>query len=80
VRYSNQKLLADIQRKREEMLDIAKNSGLNSDMTIRCSQELDNLILIYQYMLIENQRHRNNIKKRKQVILLSKTPVEAFTS
>ncbi|MFT4412362.1 aspartyl-phosphate phosphatase Spo0E family protein [Fredinandcohnia humi] len=43
-----QLLLDEINRKRQEMIEVANNTGFTSRETIKCSQELDELINIYQ--------------------------------
>ncbi|KAB2337296.1 aspartyl-phosphate phosphatase Spo0E family protein [Cytobacillus depressus] len=42
------KLLLQIQEKRENMINSANKYGYTSETTIRCSQELDQLIYEYQ--------------------------------
>ena len=42
-------ILDEIQKKREIMIDLAQKNGFTSDDTIKCSQELDQLI--YQYYI-----------------------------
>ncbi|MBU9711309.1 aspartyl-phosphate phosphatase Spo0E family protein [Evansella tamaricis] len=37
-----------IETKRKELIIIAKEHGLSSKHTLRCSEELDKLILLYQ--------------------------------
>ena len=44
-----------IEKKRQEMLVIAEKYGFHSAKTIKCSQELDKLINVVQFM---------NVKKR----------------
>ncbi len=46
VGYENLYLL--IEKKRKEMFDVANKKGLISIETIRCSEELDTLINLYQ--------------------------------
>jgi stage 0 sporulation regulatory protein len=41
-------ILLQIQEKREKMIDSAKKFGFTDEYTIRCSQELDQLIYDYQ--------------------------------
>ncbi|MFE8698014.1 aspartyl-phosphate phosphatase Spo0E family protein [Cytobacillus sp. FJAT-53684] len=59
-----QKILIQIQEKRERMIDSAKEHGYTSDSTIRCSEELDQLI--YEY-----QRERQKDKKQKKKVHFS---------
>jgi stage 0 sporulation regulatory protein len=56
-----QKILTQIQEKRERMIDSAKKYGYTSECTIRCSEELDQLIFEYQ-------REKQNDKKQKKKI------------
>ncbi len=46
----------EIQRKREEMLMIANEYGLTHELTLRNSQDLDQLILEYQMYSIKRKR------------------------
>ena len=46
----------EIQRKREEMLMIANEYGLTHELTLRNSQDLDQLILEYQMYSIKKKR------------------------
>ncbi|NEU31687.1 aspartyl-phosphate phosphatase Spo0E family protein [bacterium LRH843] len=41
-------LEAEINQQKEELIEIAEKTGLNSNATIHCSQKLDKLITIYQ--------------------------------
>ncbi|MCE7792785.1 aspartyl-phosphate phosphatase Spo0E family protein [Salipaludibacillus sp. CUR1] len=41
-------MLKEISEKREELMNLALKHGLNSEVTINCSQELDQLIIIFQ--------------------------------
>ncbi|ADU30208.1 aspartyl-phosphate phosphatase Spo0E family protein [Evansella cellulosilytica] len=49
---------SEIEEKRKELLYIAKRTGLSSTDTLRCSKELDELIIIYQQSLL-NGKFRN---------------------
>jgi hypothetical protein len=40
-----ERLIKEINKKRRQLDDFAKKKGLNHDATIKCSQELDRLIL-----------------------------------
>ena len=46
----------EIQRKREEMLMVANEYGLTHELTLRNSQDLDQLILEYQIYSIKKKR------------------------
>lgn len=46
--FSRKELLKKINEKKSELLKVVSKNGLNSELTIRCSQELDKLILFYQ--------------------------------
>ena len=48
------------------MIDLALEKGLKSDDTIKCSQELDQLIYQYQVFFRQKQQKRE-AKKRKLV-------------
>ncbi|KOP81869.1 Spo0E family sporulation regulatory protein-aspartic acid phosphatase [Cytobacillus solani] len=61
---NGQKILTQIQEKRERMIDSAKKYGYTSEYTIRCSEELDQLI--YEY-----QQQKQNDKKQKKKIKFS---------
>ncbi|MFS0638604.1 aspartyl-phosphate phosphatase Spo0E family protein [Mesobacillus foraminis] len=58
MREYNHPLLEQIQKKREEMIAIARETGLSSNETILCSQELDKLIYKYQ-ALVQKDQQRN---------------------
>lgn len=45
---SKEELLTKIDEKKIELNKIAAQNGINSGQTIKCSQELDDLILVYQ--------------------------------
>jgi stage 0 sporulation regulatory protein len=44
----------EIEQKRKELLNIAKTSGLSSEATLLCSEELDQLITAYQLEKAKN--------------------------
>lgn len=56
-----QKILIQIQEKRERMIDSAKKYGYTNEYTIRCSEELDQLIFEYQ------QQKQNEKKQKKKI-------------
>jgi stage 0 sporulation regulatory protein len=69
-------MLAEIQQKREKMIEAAKKNGLASEETIRCSQELDTLIYKYQCAIKKEQEHKKKMKiSFRQMILLWKKAV-----
>ncbi|SDY89735.1 stage 0 sporulation regulatory protein [Evansella caseinilytica] len=45
-------LTNEIEQKRKELLLIVNKNGLSSEDTLRCSKELDKLILNYQKKLV----------------------------
>ena len=53
-------IMAEIQRKRKLMIDLAQEKGLTSDDTLKCSQELDQLIYQYQAFFRQKQCKRDN--------------------
>lgn len=52
------KLMDEIDKLRSKMIAIAMDYGLDSDETIRCSQELDQLLNQYERMKIVDQQNR----------------------
>ncbi|WLR53001.1 aspartyl-phosphate phosphatase Spo0E family protein [Bacillus tianshenii] len=48
MRIKCKELLEQIEDKRKEMLEAAKTTGFLSDLTLKCSQELDELLNRYQ--------------------------------
>ncbi|WP_102271658.1 aspartyl-phosphate phosphatase Spo0E family protein [Cytobacillus massiliigabonensis] len=57
-----QKILTQIQEKRERMIDSAKKHGYTSEYTIRCSEELDQLIFEYQQQKQSDKKQKKKIK------------------
>jgi len=41
-------ILQTIELKRKELIELGKTNGLTTDKTVKCSQELDRLLNIYQ--------------------------------
>ena len=61
--YTNKSMLIAI-KQRENMIDLVHKKGLANDDTIKCSQELDQLI--YQYQLFfHNAPEKRSEGKRK---------------
>ncbi|WP_338451867.1 aspartyl-phosphate phosphatase Spo0E family protein [Niallia oryzisoli] len=60
-------ILAEIQKKREKMIDLAQEKGLTNNDTIKCSQELDQLIYQYQSSFRKNRRQRGEIKRKRNL-------------
>ncbi|MBN6889253.1 stage 0 sporulation regulatory protein [Cytobacillus horneckiae] len=63
MRSNQERLLENIHRKREVMVESAKTNGISSELTIRYSQELD--VLIYEYQMLTTHSKRlqtGNIK------------------
>lgn len=76
MRHKRTVMLAEIQQKREKMIEAAKKNGLASEETIRCSQELDKLIYEYQCAIKKEQEHKKRMKiSFRQMILLWKKAV-----
>ncbi|WP_257959003.1 aspartyl-phosphate phosphatase Spo0E family protein [Bacillus sp. V3-13] len=50
------KLLEEIQRKRQCMIESATRNGFTSEETIRCSEELDQLIYQYQIKIHKGEK------------------------
>jgi stage 0 sporulation regulatory protein len=64
-------ILKEIQKKRELMIDLALEKGLKSDDTIKCSQELDQLIYQYQVFFRQKQQKREAKKRKMEFIFYS---------
>ncbi|MBU8877597.1 aspartyl-phosphate phosphatase Spo0E family protein [Bacillus sp. FJAT-29790] len=63
-------MLTQIQEMREKMIDSAEKNGFTSEDTIRCSQELDQLIFEYQCILRQDQERKEEVKfSFKQMIM-----------
>jgi stage 0 sporulation regulatory protein len=70
LRQSNELLMKEIQVKRETMIRIAEREGISSAETIRCSQELDKLILEFQQSMKKGNRYKEAVKgPYKEMIL-----------
>ncbi|WP_349305551.1 aspartyl-phosphate phosphatase Spo0E family protein [Bacillus sp. FJAT-49736] len=66
--------LYQIQKKREEMIDLGKCYGLTDKKTVACSQQLDELLNKYQYLMQEgNNQGSNGIVKEMSFILYCKS-------
>lgn len=52
------KLLETINCKRGEMINTANKEGYTSERTIKCSQELDMLLIQYQHLLIKEENRK----------------------
>lgn len=50
------KLAIEINSKRKEMIHLGLHKGLSAEETVRCSQELDELLNLYQE---EKEREKN---------------------
>ncbi|MED3552410.1 aspartyl-phosphate phosphatase Spo0E family protein [Cytobacillus praedii] len=59
---NRKKILTQIQEKRERMIDSAKKYGYTSEYTIRCSEELDQLIFEYQQQKQNDKKQKRKIK------------------
>jgi stage 0 sporulation regulatory protein len=51
-------LLIEIVQKRQKMMLVAQEKGFTSDEAIKCSQELDELLNIYQQVLAEREEQK----------------------
>ncbi|MFS0654366.1 Spo0E family sporulation regulatory protein-aspartic acid phosphatase [Bacillus sp. 179-C3.3 HS] len=51
-----EQLLMSIDEKRKQMVEAAQVEGYTAEMTIKYSQELDNLMNEYQYLLSHEQQ------------------------
>jgi len=58
------------------MISLAQEKGLTNNDTIKCSQELDQLIFQYQSSFRKNRRQRGELKRNvKYMLLLPKLTV-----
>jgi hypothetical protein len=48
---SNEEMLKRIEKKRAELIQVVLKNGLNSNVAIKLSKELDNLLNQYQHLL-----------------------------
>ncbi|PGS46138.1 aspartyl-phosphate phosphatase Spo0E family protein [Bacillus sp. AFS041924] len=60
--YQLSRLLLSISLKREEMVYFAETKGLNEHMTLKASQELDELIISYQKKLLNELNKSFSLK------------------
>ncbi|EIJ81709.1 hypothetical protein PB1_02180 [Bacillus methanolicus PB1] len=73
-----QRMMKEIQHKREKMIDFAQKHGLTSERTIRCSQELDMLLNEYQRTFQCGSNSNKINTSRKQIFVsLPKAVVNA---
>jgi len=74
VRLVKKEMMETIQKKREVMIQSAKETGYTSEETIKHSQELDKLIVQYQRVFRQSNQKRAFAKKFKKqpVIVWSK--------
>ena len=71
--YSNnhEEMIKEIKMKRELMIDSAYSQGFTSEITLKYSQELDELINEYQKVMEQIQRPNDDIKfALKQMIMI----------
>jgi len=70
---SEYSFLNQIQKKREEMIDLGKCYGLTDKKTVACSQQLDDLLNEYHYLFQEgNDQNTSSIVKEMSFILYCK--------
>ncbi|MEE6452032.1 MULTISPECIES: aspartyl-phosphate phosphatase Spo0E family protein [Bacillaceae] len=60
--YQLSRLLLSISLKREEMVFFAETKGLNEHLTLKASQELDELIISYQKKLLSELNKSFSLK------------------
>jgi len=63
---TKENLLQLIKQKREEMMEISNIHGVASEVTLKCSQELDELIIRYQRLTRKNKFHDYDRKVKRQ--------------
>lgn len=75
---TKQKIMEEIQRKRELMIDCAQRHGFTNELTIQCSQELDILINEYQRTFQNSQQEQTlKIPRKKMMLIWPKTLLNA---
>jgi hypothetical protein len=45
----------EIEKKRQQLIELARKHGLTSSQTLRCSRELDRLLDLYQEKLLKTR-------------------------
>ncbi|MEK3855360.1 aspartyl-phosphate phosphatase Spo0E family protein [Cytobacillus sp. FSL H8-0458] len=64
-------LLTEIQLKREKMIETARKKGMASQETVRCSQELDQLIFEYQCFIKREKEQKKSMRVSFRQMILS---------
>ncbi|KAA9026459.1 aspartyl-phosphate phosphatase Spo0E family protein [Niallia endozanthoxylica] len=62
------------------MISLAQEKGLTNNDTIKCSQELDQLIFQYQSSFRKNRRQRGELKRKRNVKYMLLLPKLSVTS
>jgi len=71
---SEYSFLNQIQKKREEMINLGKCYGLTDKKTVACSQQLDELLNEYHYLFQEgNNQSKASVVKEMSFILYCKS-------
>jgi len=71
---SEHSFLNQIQKKREEMIDLGKCYGLTDKKTVACSQQLDELLNEYHYFFQEGiDQNKASIVKEMSFIVYCQT-------
>ena len=66
----NKTILIEIQQKREVMIDLVNKKGISNDDTIKCSQELDQLIYQYQYFFRKKRMQRGEQSNQRNPVFI----------
>ena len=66
----NKTILIEIQQKREVMMDLVNKKGISNHDTIKCSQELDQLIYQYQYSFRKKRLKRGEQSNQINHVLM----------
>ncbi|MGG0306912.1 aspartyl-phosphate phosphatase Spo0E family protein [Priestia megaterium] len=59
-RTKSERLLVEIVQKRQKMVQIGEEKGLTNEETVTCSQELDQLLLVYQKQLLKEEEEKTS--------------------
>lgn len=59
-RTKSERLLVEIVLKRQKMVQLGEEKGLTNEETVTCSQELDQLLLVYQKQRLKEEEEKTS--------------------
>jgi len=59
-RTKSERLLVEIVQKRQKMVQLGEEKGLTNEETVTCSQELDQLLLVYQKQRLKEEEEKTS--------------------